>query len=57
MASSILLAYATSSGSTLEVAQAISETLGGTGLEIEVKDAKQVKALSGYRAVLLGVPL
>jgi menaquinone-dependent protoporphyrinogen oxidase len=57
MTQSILLAYATSSGSTLEVAQAIAETLRSSGLEIDLQLAKQVKTLSGYSAVVLGAPL
>ena len=57
MSSSILLAYASSYGSTQEVAQAIAETLRGCGLAIDLLPAKQVKTLSGYRAVVLGAPL
>ena len=57
MTQSILLAYATSYGSTLEVAQAIAEALRGCGLEIDLQPAKHVKTLSGYRAVVLGAPL
>jgi menaquinone-dependent protoporphyrinogen oxidase len=57
MTQSILLAYATNYGSTLEVAQAIAETLRGCGLEIDLQPAKQVKTLSGYSAVVLGAPL
>jgi menaquinone-dependent protoporphyrinogen oxidase len=57
MTPSILLAYATSYGSTQEVAQSIAETLRGHGLEVEVQPAKKVKAFSGYRGVVLGAPL
>ncbi len=57
MTSSILVAYATSYGSTQEVAQSVAEMLRGRGLEIEVQPAKKVKALTGYRAVVLGAPL
>ena len=57
MTPSILVAYATSYGSTQEVAQSIAETLRGHGLEIEVQPAKKVKDLSGYRGVVLGAPL
>jgi menaquinone-dependent protoporphyrinogen oxidase len=53
----ILVAYATSYGSTQEVAQSIAETLRGHGLEIQVQPAKKVKDLSGYRGVVLGAPL
>ena len=57
MSSTILLAYASSYGSTQEVAQSIAETLRGCGLAIDLLPAKQVKTLSGYRAVVLGAPL
>jgi menaquinone-dependent protoporphyrinogen oxidase len=57
MTPSILVAYATSSGSTLEVAQAVTETLQGRGLEVELLPAGKVKSLSGYDAVVLGAPL
>ena len=54
---SILVAYASSYGSTQEVAQSVADTLRGCGLEVEVKPAKDVKTLSGYRGVVLGAPL
>lgn len=57
MTPSILVAYATSYGSTQEVAQSIAETLRGRGLEIEMQPAKKVKVLAGYRAVVLGAPI
>ena len=57
MSPSILLAYATSYGSTLEVAQTIAETLRSCGLEIDLQPAKQIKTLSEYSAVVLGAPL
>jgi len=53
----ILVAYASSYGSTQEVAQSVAETLRGCGFEIDIHPAKQVKALSGYQAVVLGAPL
>ena len=57
MTPSILLAYASSYGSTQEVAQSIAETMRACGLEIEMQPARQVKTLSGVRAVVLGAPL
>jgi menaquinone-dependent protoporphyrinogen oxidase len=57
MTSSILVAYATSYGSTLEVAESVAETLRGRGVAVDVLPAKQVKSLSGYHAVVLGAPL
>lgn len=57
MTPSILVAYATNSGSTLEVAQSVAKTLRACGLESEVLPAGKVKSLSGYGAVVLGAPL
>jgi menaquinone-dependent protoporphyrinogen oxidase len=57
MSPSILVAYASSYGSTQEVAESVTETLRGCGLAVDLQPAKQVKTLSGYRAVVLGAPL
>lgn len=57
MALSILLAYATSYGSTEEVANSMAETLRGSGYEVSVQSAKKVKTLNGFQAVILGAPL
>jgi menaquinone-dependent protoporphyrinogen oxidase len=57
MTSSILLAYATTYGSTHEVAQSVAETLRGAGFNVDLQPAKQVRSLSGYAAVILGAPL
>jgi menaquinone-dependent protoporphyrinogen oxidase len=57
MNTSILVAYATSYGSTQEVAQSVAETLRGCGLEVDVQPAKKVGSLSAYQAVVLGAPL
>ncbi|MDR3578034.1 MAG: flavodoxin domain-containing protein [Anaerolineaceae bacterium] len=57
MTDSILITYATSYGSTQEVAQSVAETLRDCGLEIDLQPARQVKVLSGYRAVIIGAPL
>jgi menaquinone-dependent protoporphyrinogen oxidase len=57
MTAKILLAYATSYGSTQEVAQSMAETLRGCGIEIDIEPAKKVKELSGYSMVILGAPL
>ena len=53
----ILVAYASSYGSTQEVAESISRNLRDCGLEVELQLAKKVKTLSGYCAVVLGAPL
>jgi menaquinone-dependent protoporphyrinogen oxidase len=57
MKDSILVAYATRYGSTQEVAKAIVETLCSSGLAVEIKLAREVRNLDGYRAVVLGAPL
>jgi menaquinone-dependent protoporphyrinogen oxidase len=50
----ILLAYATRSGSTVGVAEAIGKTLGERGFSVEVKPFKDNPDPSGYSAVVLG---
>ena len=54
---SILVAYATRSGSTREVAEQIAETLRSSGMEVSVQPARQVRTLEGTSAVVLGAPL
>jgi menaquinone-dependent protoporphyrinogen oxidase len=57
MSSKVLVAYATSSGSTAEVAEAIGETLGQEGAGVDVRQIKDVEDLSAYHAVLVGGPM
>ena len=57
MSESILLAFATSYGSTQEVAEAIAETMRKLGLQIDVKPMREPGSLEGYGAVILGAPL
>ncbi len=57
MTSSLLLAYATSYGSTQEVAQSVAETLRNAGFSVDLQPAKQVRSVSGYAGVILGAPL
>ena len=57
MSASVLVAYATRYGSTQEVAESIAATLRESGLEVEIQPMRQVRALEGYRAVVLGAPL
>lgn len=57
MSSTILVAYATVHGSTLEVAQSIADSLRGHGLTIDLQPARQVRSLVGFRGVVLGAPL
>jgi menaquinone-dependent protoporphyrinogen oxidase len=53
----VLVGYATRYGSTQEVAEAVAETLRESGLEVEIQPMKEVRALEGYSAVLLGAAL
>jgi menaquinone-dependent protoporphyrinogen oxidase len=57
MALSVLVAYATLSGSTKEVAEAVAATLREHNLEVDIQPMKAVASLAGYRAVVLGAPL
>ena len=50
----ILVAYASKSGSTVDVAQAIGESLSQTGGAVDVISVKQIKSLDGYDGVILG---
>jgi menaquinone-dependent protoporphyrinogen oxidase len=57
MSTSVLVGYATRYGTTLEVAEAIAATLRECGLEVDIQPAREVRALDGYNAVVLGAPL
>jgi menaquinone-dependent protoporphyrinogen oxidase len=57
MSSSVLVGYATRYGSTQEVAEAVAATLRECSLQADVMPVRQVRALEGYRAVVLGAPL
>jgi menaquinone-dependent protoporphyrinogen oxidase len=54
MSDKILVAYATAAGSTGEVAEAIGETLRDENMVVDVRRAKGVTDVSGYRAVVVG---
>ena len=53
----VLVAYATKYGSTEEVAQAVAKTLRETGVDAEVRPAREVKDVDGFAGVVLGAPL
>ena len=55
--SSVLVAFATKYGSTQEVAEAVAAALKERGIDVDVRPAREVKALDGYSAVVLGAPL
>jgi menaquinone-dependent protoporphyrinogen oxidase len=53
----ILITYATMSGSTAEVAQAVGEEIARRGLQVEILPINQVKDLEAYSAVVVGAPM
>jgi menaquinone-dependent protoporphyrinogen oxidase len=57
MQKKILIAYATRTGSTQEVAEAVAVTLRESGLEVDIQPMRNVRTLEGYGAVVLGAPL
>ena len=57
MNNDVLVAYATTCGSTQEVAESIADTLEAKGLSVDTLPIKKVKSLEGYRLVVLGAPL
>jgi menaquinone-dependent protoporphyrinogen oxidase len=57
MSDKILVVYATRYGSTQEVAAAIADTLRDHQLEVSLREARDVRTLEGYDAVILGAPL
>ena len=55
--SNILVAYATNSGTTEDVAKAIAEELANTGAQTAVYPVSQVASLEVYNAVIVGAPM
>lgn len=53
----ILVTYATLSGTTVEVAQAVGEEFKKAGVAVDVLPLKQVKDLGGYSGVVIGAPM
>jgi menaquinone-dependent protoporphyrinogen oxidase len=57
MSASILVAYATSSGSTQEVAEVVAATLRDEGFAVDLQPMRDMRTIGGYSAVVLGAPL
>jgi menaquinone-dependent protoporphyrinogen oxidase len=57
MTGRILVAYASRSGSTAEIAQAVGKELTAAGCSVEVVDMNMVASLSGYNGIVIGAPL
>lgn len=57
MSPRILVAYATRSGSTAEIAQAIGKELTTAGITVDIAEIKTVSTLSGFNAIVIGGPL
>lgn len=54
MKQKILVAYASKTGTTAEIATAIGKTLASDSAEVDVMPVQSVTNLEGYRAVVLG---
>ncbi len=57
MGINILVAYASTHGSTQQVAEKIAATLREQGHTVDLQLARDVRTLQGYGAVVLGAPL
>ena len=56
MSEAILVGYATRSGSTREIAEAVALKLREGGSAVDCQPLKEVKTLEGYRSVVIGAP-
>ncbi len=54
MTARVLLAYASTKGSTRQTCEELAQRLGEHGLQADVRDARTVTDVSGYHAVVLG---
>ena len=52
-----VITYASRTGSTSGVAEAIGKTLAESGLMVDVLPLQEVKDLQGYRALVIGSPI
>ncbi len=57
MDTKILVAYASTNGSTQEIAEVVTATLRENGLTVDLQPMRKVQSLQGYSAAVLGAPL
>jgi len=57
MSTSILVTYASSYGSTQEVAEDIAATLRAQSIDIDLRPIREVRTLAGYAGMVLGAPM
>jgi menaquinone-dependent protoporphyrinogen oxidase len=57
MEKKILVAYASTHGSTQEVSESVAATLREHAFSVDLLPAQEVRSLQGYRAVVLGAPI
>src|SRR5512141_581461 len=57
MEEKILVTYASTHGSTQEVAEVVAETLRQGGQTVNLQPVRKVRTLEGYTAVVLGAPI
>jgi menaquinone-dependent protoporphyrinogen oxidase len=57
MSGSVFVGYATRSGSTKEVAEAIAAALRDGGLQADCEPLRRTRTLAGYGTVVIGAPL
>jgi menaquinone-dependent protoporphyrinogen oxidase len=57
MSDTVLVTYATRTGSTAGVAEAIGKTLSAQGLNVVVRPMAEVDDITPYRAVIAGSPI
>jgi menaquinone-dependent protoporphyrinogen oxidase len=57
MTGSVFVGFATRSGSTQEVAEAIAVALRDGGLRVDCQPLRSMRTLAGYGMVMLGAPL
>ncbi len=57
MTTKVLVTYASTHGSTQEIAETVAGVLIENGLAVDLQAARSVRSLEGYQAVVLGAPL